>query len=136
MKGSLVRIALIITIVGTIAAAFLLARSENDEARAAAAKPREIRIVVKHMTFYVDGVQAPNPSLRVKAGERIRLVLRNEDAGMTHDFAVKAWQVATKTLTEKGQEDAVEFRVPKQRGEIPYQCTPHSEMMKGSIRVE
>ena len=136
MKGSLIRLALIVSIVGTAAAAFLIARSENEEARAAAAKPREIRIVAKDMTFYVNGIQTPNPTLRVKAGERIRLVLRNEDPGMTHDFSVKAWKVTTKTLTQKGQEDDVVFRVPKRRGETPYQCTPHPEMMKGSIQVE
>ena len=103
---------------------------------AAAAKPREIHIVAKDMAFYVNGDPTPNPTLRVKAGEQIRLVLRNEDPGMTHDFAVAAWEVATKTLTAKGAQDSVKFRVPKQRGTIPYQCTPHSQMMKGTITIE
>ena len=98
--------------------------------------PRELRIVAKDMTFYVDGEQTANPTLRFKAGEHIRLVLRNEDAGMTHDFVIKEWDVATETLTDKGAEDTVVFRVPKQRASTAYQCSPHSEMMRGSVRVD
>jgi plastocyanin len=99
-------------------------------------RPREIRIVVKDMAFYVDGDATANPVLRFRAGEEIRLVLRNEDGGMTHDFSVQGWKLATKVLREKGDEDSIRFTVPKQRGTIPYQCTPHSEMMKGTIQVD
>ncbi len=99
-------------------------------------RPREIRIVARDMAFFVDGDGAANPTLRVKAGEQVRVVLRNEDAGMTHDFAIGAWKVATRTLTRKGAESAVVFRVPAERGTTPYQCTPHSQMMRGSIQVE
>jgi plastocyanin len=99
-------------------------------------RPREIRIVAREMAFFVEGGADPNPTLRVKAGERVRLVLRNEDAGMTHDLAIGAWKVATPTLTAKGQEAAVEFRVPESRGTTPYQCTPHAQMMRGRVVVE
>ena len=133
MKGTVVRIVLLI--VAAVAAAAWLPRAVAFREPSEAA-PREIRVVARDMTYYVDGEKTPNPTLRVKAGERIRLVLRNEDPGMTHDFAVAAWQLGTKTLTEKGEWDAVVFRVPEQRGTIPYQCTPHSEMMKGTISIE
>ena len=138
MKGPLVRIALIVSIVAAAAAVWLpgLVASRSGGEAERDPKSREIRIVARDMTFYVNGVETPNPTLRVKAGEKVRLVLRNEDAGLTHDFAVQAWKVATKTLTEKGQEDSVVFRVPAQRGATAYQCTPHAEMMKGSIQVE
>jgi plastocyanin len=98
--------------------------------------PREIRIVAREMAFFIDGGGAANPTVRVRAGERVRIVLRNEDAGMTHDFAIGAWKVGTKALTAKGEETAVEFRVPESRGTTPYQCTPHAQMMRGSIQVE
>jgi plastocyanin len=98
--------------------------------------PREIRLVAREMAFFVDGDVTANPTLRLKAGERVRLVLRNEDAGMTHDFAINAWKIGTKTLTAKGEETAVVFRVPGERGTTSYQCTPHAQMMRGSIQVE
>ncbi len=88
------------------------------------------------MTFYIDGDTTANPTIRVKAGEQIRLVLRNEDPGMTHDLVVKDWKVATKTLAERGEQDSVVFRVPDRQGQTEYQCTPHSAMMRGRFHVE
>lgn len=96
---------------------------------------REVRIVARDMAFYVDGDDRPNPTLRFRAGEQIRLVLRNEDAGMDHDFAIGNWRVGTKLLEGTG-EDAVTFRVPEARGSESYACTPHSGMMRGAIDIE
>lgn len=104
--------------------------------RAAGPAMREVKIVARDMAFYVDGQPDPNPTLRFQAGEQVRLVLRNEDAGMTHDFVIKAWQVATKSISYRGAEEAVVFRVPDDRSAAGYQCTPHSEMMRGGIRVD
>ena len=98
--------------------------------------PREIRIVVRDMTFYVEGQDEPNPTLRVGAGEQIRLVLRNEDRGMSHDFAVSSWQVMTPLLNAPGAEAVVEFRVPQRRGSYTYGCKPHATIMQGTIQVE
>ena len=131
MKGSAVRIVLMVAAVGFVAFLPIVAASRSGDP-----SPREVRIVVKDMTFYVNGEQTPNPTLRFKAGERIRLVLRNEDTGMTHDFVIKEWNIATETLTEKGAEDTVVFRVPKQRASTAYRCTPHAEMMKGSVYID
>src|SRR5687768_10366023 len=97
---------------------------------------REIRLVARNMTFYVEGEMEPNPTLTVRAGEQVRLVLANDDAGMRHDFVVQAWEVGTRTLEDRGETDAVSFRVPAARGEHAYQCTPHWKMMRGTIRVE
>jgi Flp pilus assembly protein CpaB len=131
MKGSVVRIVLMAGAVGVAALLPIVAASRGGDPA-----PRELRIVAKDMTFYVDGEQTANPTLRFKAGEHIRLVLRNEDAGMTHDFVIKEWDVATETLTDKGAEDTIVFRVPEQRASTAYQCSPHSEMMRGSVRVD
>jgi plastocyanin len=97
---------------------------------------REIRLVVRNMTFYVDGKLEPNPTLTMRAGEQVRLVLRNDEPGMRHDFAVQAWEVGTRILEDRGEADTVIFRVPAARGDHVYQCTPHSQMMRGTIRVE
>ena len=97
---------------------------------------RPIDIVVRDMAFYVDGNPEPNPVITLRRGERVRLRVRNEDAGMRHDFTIKAWTVETKLLDDRGEEDVVEFRVPGERGTQTYQCTPHPKMMTGTIRVE
>jgi FtsP/CotA-like multicopper oxidase with cupredoxin domain len=131
MKGSVVRIVLMVAAVASVALLPMVAASRSGDPL-----PREVRIVAKDMAFYVNGEQTPNPTLRFKAGERIRLVLRNEDTGMTHDFVIKEWNVATGTLTDKGAEDTIVFRVPKQRASTAYRCSPHSEMMRGSVHID
>jgi hypothetical protein len=97
---------------------------------------REVRIVVRDMTFYVDGKNEPNPVITFRAGEQVRVRLRNEDPGMRHDFSIQAWTVATKTLEDRGEEDEIVFRVPEERSTQSYRCTPHAKMMSGTIRVE
>lgn len=97
---------------------------------------RDIHIVMRDMSFYVDGRPEPNPAISVRAGQKVRIHVRNEDAGMRHDFTVSAWTVATRMLEDKGEEDAITFRVPQQRGDATYTCTPHSKMMSGTLRVE
>jgi plastocyanin len=88
------------------------------------------------MAFYLDGNPTPNPTLRVRAGERINLVLRSEDAGMTHDFAITSWKVGTGFLNGKGSV-SVNFQVPERAdGPQEYVCSAHSVMMKGNIEVE
>jgi plastocyanin len=96
---------------------------------------REIRLVVRDMTFYVDGDRTPNPTLRARPGERLRLVLRNSDSGMSHDLTIPGWKINTRLLKGTG-EDSIEFTVPALRGPQPYSCTPHSKMMGGTIVVD
>ena len=96
---------------------------------------REIHIAARDMTFYVDGIPEANPALRVRRGEHVRIVFRNEDAGMKHDFVIPGWDVETKTLSGKG-ETSTTFRVPDRASSGTYICTPHSAMMRGTIAVE
>jgi plastocyanin len=96
---------------------------------------REIRVVVRDMNFYLDGQAGANPTLRLRAGETVRLVLRNEDEGMKHDFAIPGWKTATKKI-ESGEEASVTFRVPDQASSQSYTCRPHSSIMQGTILVE
>jgi plastocyanin len=95
---------------------------------------REVHLVVRDMTFYVDGAGDPNPTLYARPGERVRLVLQNTDVGMSHDFVIRSWSVKTRLLKGKG-EDRVEFTVPDTRGAHVYTCSPHAEMMGGTIVV-
>ena len=96
---------------------------------------REVRLVARDMTFYVEGSTEPNPTLAFRAGEKVRLILKNEDAGIDHNFAIPTWEAKTKLLEGRG-EDAIEFKVPRRKGSEKYTCTPHAEMMRGTIRIE
>lgn len=97
--------------------------------------PREITLVARNMAFYLEGDgQTPNPTIEVRAGERVRIVLRNQDRGMKHDFAVPAFDAALKAIGWNESGDAV-FEVPASPGTYPYVCRPHSLMMQGTIRV-
>jgi plastocyanin len=97
---------------------------------------RDIHLVVREMTFYVEGSTEPNPVIKFRAGERVRIRLRNEDPGMRHDFSIRSWAISTKMLEERGEQDEILFRVPTAPGTETYRCTPHAKMMSGTIRVE
>jgi plastocyanin len=94
---------------------------------------RQIVLVAKNMAFYVEGGTEPNPVLRLSAGEQVRLVLRNEEPGVLHDFAVADWKVGTRRIREGS--DSVVFRVPDAPGRTVYVCNPHARMMRGIIEI-
>jgi hypothetical protein len=96
---------------------------------------REIHLVVRDMTYYLDGQNDPNPTLHLFRGERVRIRLSNRDPGMSHDFGVRAWKKGT-GLIEGSGDAVVEFTAPDLTGDVAYACTPHGEMMRGTIRVE
>jgi plastocyanin len=97
---------------------------------------RTVTLVVRNMTYYLEGSATPNPPLTFAAGEQVSLTLRNEDPGMAHDFNIRPWNVATRILDGKGQ-DTISFRVPsRSEGQTAYTCTPHAAMMSGTITVE
>jgi plastocyanin len=135
MKRSM-RALLVVAVLLVGAAALLVART-GDVFRGdtSVSAVREIRLVVRDMTFYVEGQKEPNPTLHAKAGERLRIVLSNTDSGMSHDFTIRSWRVGTRLLKGKGQ-DAVEFTAPANGGSQAYSCTPHAEMMGGTIVVD
>jgi plastocyanin len=100
-----------------------------------APKTREIALVARGMAFYLAGEPAnPNPTLPVLPGERIRFVLENVDAGLTHNFAVPDWDVATEELEGRGTA-TIDVTIPDAVGRYEYTCTPHAVMMRGTIEV-
>jgi plastocyanin len=117
------------TVVIAVAARFSLGAGAPDPT------PRSIVLVASGMAFYVEGTTDKNPTLNVKAGERLRLVLRNDDPGVTHDFVVPDWQIATRALDGKGR-DEILLTVPNRRGTTAYICKPHASMMRGTIVVD
>jgi plastocyanin len=121
---------IVIGIVALAATLLPIVASPRDEA------VRDIHVVVRDMTFYIEGSSDPNPAITFRAGEQVRIRLRNEDPGMRHDFAIQSWALATKMLDDRGEEDEILFRVPTTPGIAAYRCTPHAKMMTGTIRVE
>jgi plastocyanin len=104
---------------------------------AAVSRPadREITLVARGMAFYLaDAPDVSNPTIVVQAGERVRVVLRNEDRGVIHDFAVPAVRAALDQITWNEEED-VTFDVPETPGRYEYICRPHALMMRGEIIV-
>ena len=97
---------------------------------------REVTLVARGMAFYLeDDPSTPNPTIEVKAGERVRVLLRNEDRGLSHDFAVPVLDAAMPPLdwNESGE---VIIEVPSTRGSYEYVCRPHRLMMRGTILVD
>jgi plastocyanin len=97
---------------------------------------REITLVAKGMAFYLESDPGtPNPTIEVRAGETVRIVLRNEERGMLHDFAVPAAEAST-GLLDWQESRAVTLTVPDRPGTYEYVCAPHSLMMRGSLKVQ
>jgi plastocyanin len=65
----------------------------------------------------------------------VRVVVRNEERGITHDFAVPALRAAT-NLIDWNEDAAVAFDVPDQPGTYAYVCEPHAQMMHGLLIVQ
>src|SRR5690606_29870344 len=96
---------------------------------------REITLVVRGMAFYLEhDLHTPNPTIEVQAGEHVRIVLRNEDRGFTHDFAVPRLGAAVDAINWNQSDDVV-ISVPKTPGTYEYICQPHALMMRGTLRV-
>lgn len=99
------------------------------------ARVNEVVLVASDMTFRLESdPSTPNPVITVPAGETVRVVLKNRDRGITHDFAVPTLGAATEAIAGDEQ-DAVTFVVPSTPGNYEYLCRPHTLMMKGTLRV-
>jgi plastocyanin len=124
------RFGLVIAAMLVIAALLPIIGASREQEQA-----REVHLVERDMTYYVEGQEQPNPTLKFHAGERIKLVLRNDDEGMQHDLRVRAWDVGTDIIDGKGS-DSVTFTVPQLRGAHVYSCTPHPSSMRGVIEID
>jgi plastocyanin len=96
---------------------------------------REIVLVARDMAFHREGEPgASNPTLWLQAGSRVRIVVRSDERGITHNFAIPEWNVDSGVFKGPGAA-RVEFVVPAAKGRHDYQCTPHATMMRGRIEI-
>jgi len=99
-------------------------------------RPREINLVAQNMTFYLeDNAQVINPVINVFPGEHIRVVLKNEDRGMTHYFSIPSIDAATAGVSWNHKKEIV-FVAPMESGAYDYICHPHLLKMRGILRVQ
>ena len=96
--------------------------------------PREITLVTRDMAFYLGGSDTPNPVLTMRAGETVRIVLRNEDVGIKHTFEVGTWDQPVLS-TKGGRTVSAVIEVPNRPGRYEYVCGPHPALMRGVIEV-
>jgi len=97
--------------------------------------PREIVLVAHDMAFYLEGSKVPNPAIVLKASEEVRIVVKNQDIGITHGFAVTSMRAAMDRI-EPGSTERTRLRAPAIPGRYEYVCPPHAQMMKGLLLVE
>ena len=96
---------------------------------------RNLTLVTRGMTFALaERPDEPNPVLRFRSGERVRLMLKNEATGLSHDVAIPAWNVSVDAIPS-GQVATTVFTVPNAAGTVEYLCRPHAAMMNGIVDV-
>jgi len=95
---------------------------------------REITLVARDMTFYVEGESTPNPTIWLTPGEEVQFSFRNADSGIAHNLAILGWQMETARL-ERGASATFRVRAPDHPTRQRYVCTPHRQMMGGLIVV-
>jgi len=97
--------------------------------------PRDILVVARGMTFTLPSdPETVNPVIRVRAGERLRLTLRNDAPGLMHNFEIPAWAIKTAQI-RGGASTSVTLTVPGQEGRYQYICAPHANLMRGFVEV-
>lgn len=97
--------------------------------------PRELVLTARDMAFVLSGGTDRNPTLRLRAGERVRIVLENRDPGMRHDLVARSLGLRIPALAHGGSDERV-LRVPRERGEHDYVCSYHVRLMRGRMVVE
>jgi len=89
---------------------------------------REISLEARSAAFNGD-----NPTIEAKAGETLRLVVRNADPGVRHEIAVPALGTGTHEV-DSGEQVVLEVPLD-QPGTYEYVCPRHGARMKGKIVV-
>ncbi len=99
---------------------------------------REITIVAKNMVFVIESTDSSgqaNPTITVKAGQKITIVFRNDDPGMQHDLVIQGLHVQVEVVS-CGETTRLTFTVPHEPGEYVYLCSFHPRRMRGVFVVE
>ena len=105
---------------------------------AAGEASREITIVARNMAFVIespDSFGRTNPTITVKAGRKITIVLRNDDPGMQHDLLIEGLDVEIEVISF-GETTRLTFTAPREPGVYVYLCSFHPISMRGVFIVQ
>ena len=127
--------------IGLLSALMIVAVSTTGAVLASMAQggvSREITMVAKNMVFSVpssDTSGEANPTITVKRGQKVTIILRNDDAGMLHDLVIEGLDVRLEAVS-CGETTRLTFTVPREPGEYVYLCSFHPTRMRGVFVVE
>jgi plastocyanin len=97
---------------------------------------REITLYARDMAFFLPGSGERNPTLRVLAGEPVRITVINDEPGMRHDLDLPGLGATIAPLdTAVGSRGSATFEAPSAPGRHEYVCVLHSQMMRGTLEV-
>jgi plastocyanin len=121
---------------GVVLAGLVLAAT--GVAARSAMQPVRIEIVIEQMTFRMPDAANPaamidNPTLRVRTGPTVELVLRSLDPGMKHDLLIPELDLRADAVAN-GESSTIRFTAPKP-GTYTYLCSMHPKLMRGDLVV-
>jgi heme/copper-type cytochrome/quinol oxidase subunit 2 len=118
---------ILVTVVVVVAMAILAISGFRTSAEAD--EPiREIVLEAKGTAFGDD-----NPTLILKEGERVRIIVRNSDPGVEHSIAIPELGIERVDIAP-GEEQVFEVRAGRP-GVVDYICPQHLPLMQGKIVV-
>jgi len=133
-KQSLGSLAVIIGLICLSIIGLLLTRGRAGEGD----DVHRFTLVARDMAFYrPDKPNTPNPPIKLPNGKTVAITLRNEDAGVRHDVAVKLGeQDWTSEPIMGGETTVLRFTVPDGPPGKSYRCTFHPVTMRGELRLK
>jgi plastocyanin len=98
--------------------------------------PREIVLITKDVVFQnASQPNEPNPTIRLKKGETVKLTLLNQEPDkVLHCFTIGGLGVKTSRHLATGESETLTF-TPREKGVFSYACLMHP-MMAGKLVVE
>ena len=98
--------------------------------------PREIVLITKDVVFQnASQPNEPNPVIRLKKGETVKLTLLNQEPDkVLHCFTIGGLGVKTSRHLNTGESETLTF-TPREKGVFSYACLMHP-MMAGKLIVE
>jgi hypothetical protein len=120
---------------GVVVLALLLAVALGTSVTArTGSTARELDLIASGMVFRTLADGPENPTLDLRAGERLRIVLRNEDTGMRHSLVLPELGLATPEIGP-GESAVLEF-IASEPGTYVYYCSLHPVTMRGQLVVQ